>query len=244
MLILEKYKSSKRKLLLLDYDGTLVGFTVNPEEAKPPVRVLNLLYRLCRDPSVKVVVTTGREYRSIDRLIGHLPIDIIAEHGAMIKENGMWNDLVKMNILWKHEFIPELQRMTSECHGSSIEEKRFSIAWHYRDVDVLGGYIFSRELMRIFENKVSLFNLRILDGNRTLEIITNDVNKGMMIHHLIDKHKCDYVLSIGDGGTDEDMFEVLREGENYITIKVGYGRTAAKYRLDSPQDVVALLEKL
>ena len=239
-----KYKKARQKLILLDYDGTLVNFTIAPEDAKPSVRVLNILYKLSCNPTTKLIIITGREYRSIDKMIGHLPIDIVAEHGAMVKENGLWNDRVKHNILWKHEFLPLLNQISSECTGSFVEEKRFSIAWHYRNVDLLGGYIFSRELIRMTQNKVHRYGLRIVDGAKTVEIMTNETNKGKLISTFIEKTKYDYVLSIGDGATDEDMFQMLKDNENCITIKVGYGNTSADHRLDPPEDVIRLLEKL
>src|SRR3972149_7047172 len=105
--LIEKYKNATNKLVLLDYDGTLVSFAPIPEQATPSVRLLNALYKLVKKPTTKVVIITGREYRSIDKLIGHLPIDIIAEHGAMIKENRIWKDQIK-NISWKLEILPTL----------------------------------------------------------------------------------------------------------------------------------------
>src|SRR3990170_1719901 len=69
---------------------------------------------------------------------GHLPIDIVAEHGAMIKENKIWKERIKSNFKWKHEFLPVLSQFTLECEGSFIEEKRFSVAWHYRNVNTMG----------------------------------------------------------------------------------------------------------
>ena len=34
----------------------------------------------------KVLIISGRDHSDIDRLVDHLPIDIIAEHGAMMKD--------------------------------------------------------------------------------------------------------------------------------------------------------------
>jgi len=239
-----KYKNAKKKLILLDYDGTLVDFTVIPDEAKPSVRLLNVLYKLSCDPSTKIVIITGREYKSIDKLIGHLPVEIIAEHGTMIKKGGIWNDLIKNNSSWKAEFLGMFNRYTSECPGSFTEEKRFSIVWHYRNVDMMKGYIFSREVIRQVYDKIRSNDLRIIDGNKTLEIITNGASKGKIINNLLKNSHYDYVLSIGDDVTEEDIFEFPKDDENYITIKVGYGNTSEKYRLDSPNEVIQLLERL
>lgn len=240
---INKYREASNKLILLDYDGTLVNFKLTPDEAKPSVRLLNVLYKLNCNISTKVVIITGREYRSIDKLIGHLPIDIVAEHGAMIKKNGVWNDQIR-NVSWKHEILPALNQITSECHGSFVEEKRFSLAWHYRNVDIMGGHIFSRELIRMVHDKKHPCDLKIIDGNKTVEIMTKEASKGNAINDLLKHINYDYVLSIGDDVTDEDMFEVLKDNENAFTIKVGSGNTSAKYRLNTSENVLQLLELL
>lgn len=243
MELITKYKKAHNRLILLDYDGTLVDFTLIPDDAKPSVRLLNALYKVSCNPSTKVVIITGREYRSIDKLIGHLPIDIVAEHGAMIKEHGVWKDQIK-NVSWKPEILSALNQITSECQGSFIEEKRFSVAWHYRNVDTMGGHIFSRELIRMIHDKRQPYDLRIIDGNKTVEIITKEASKGNAIIGLLKHINYDYVLSIGDDVTDEDMFEVLKDNENSFTIKVGTGNTSAKHRLNTPKSVLQLLELL
>lgn len=244
MNVIAKYKNAKNRLILLDYDGTLVNFAALPEEAKPPVRLLNILYKLSCNPSTKIVIITGREYRSIDKFVGHLPIDIIAEHGAMIKENGMWKDKIIRNNAWKNEILYIFNQITEQCKGSFIEEKRFSLTWHYRNVDLLGGYIFSRELIRMTIDKIHTHNLRIIDGSKNVEIMTNKTNKGKAIDDLAKNDNYDHILSIGDDVTDEDIFEALKDNEECITIKVGYGNTSAKYRLDNPSAVIHLLEQL
>lgn len=235
---------AENKLILLDYDGTLVNFTLVPDYAKPSVRLLNALYKLSRKPWVRIVINTGREYRSIEKLIGHLPIDIVAEHGSMIKENKIWKERIKSNFKWKHEFLPVLNQFTLECEGSFVEEKRFSVAWHYRNVNTMGGYIFSRELIREVKDKIHSHDLKLIDGNKAVEIMISETGKGKITEDLIKQSNYDYILSIGDDVTDEDMFEALKENEDAITIKVGYGKTSAKYRLDDVNSVISLLEQL
>src|SRR5689334_18293832 len=89
--LLKTLQTAGDKLLLLDYDGTLVNFTENPKKALPGTRLLNILTGLSKRPDVDVVIVTGRDSYDIDELIGHLPIQILAEHGAMFKKDGVWN---------------------------------------------------------------------------------------------------------------------------------------------------------
>ena len=88
--LVEKYRSANNKLILLDYDGTLVNFKPTPREAILPEEAIKVLHSLSRQPNTKLVLITGRSFEDIDQLMGELPVDIVADHGAMIKENGEW----------------------------------------------------------------------------------------------------------------------------------------------------------
>jgi len=141
---ISKYRNSvNNKLILLDYDGTLVNYTPGPDQALPE-RVCKLLRKLSHNPYLKVVILTGREYKNIESLIGNLPVDIIAEHGAMIKMDGEWKEYIVNNGLWKKAVIPLINNFVNERPDSFIEEKKFSLAWDYRNLEPMGGHILSR----------------------------------------------------------------------------------------------------
>ena len=74
----------------------------------------------------KIFIITGRGYRDIDKLLNHTPINIIAEHGAMIKEGGSWKTEIIDNVTWKKPVIPIFDQFTGICPGSFIEEKLYS----------------------------------------------------------------------------------------------------------------------
>ncbi|MFL5772513.1 MAG: trehalose-phosphatase, partial [Flavisolibacter sp.] len=77
----DAYKSSSKRLLLLDYDGTLVSFTSNPDQALPGTELRELLYDLSGKPENDVYLISGRNSSWLDREFGDLPINLIAEHG-------------------------------------------------------------------------------------------------------------------------------------------------------------------
>ena len=242
---INKFKVAYKKLLLLDYDGTLVNFEPTPDKATPSPRLLSILERLSRKTSTKVVITTGREAKSIDTMLGHFPIDIIAEHGAMIKEKGVWRELITTENKWKNEVLKLMEKVTSLCSGSWIECKNFSISWHYRNASAAVGYILSRRLIRLAKSCTNPHEVKILDGNKTVEVITRAAGKGKAVDYCLGKSDYDCVMSIGDDKTDEDMFEALLGKKNAITIKVGQeGETYAHHRVDNTNDVLELLEQL
>lgn len=234
---------SKNKLVLLDFDGTLVDFTSYASDTVMPHELAGLLKEIdCIDTN-KLVIITGRRKEDIDRLIGKLSIDIIAEHGARIRENGIWRTLVDGSNGWKKDIIPVLRQFSEISENAYIEEKTFSLAWHFRNVETKTGIKNSQKLVGILAPVAQKNNLRLLNGKKVVEIIDKNVNKGFATKYLIDKYRFDFVLSIGDDNTDEDMFSVLRNFDFACTVKIGSGKTCAKFKLDNVDQVNRLLEQ-
>ena len=84
-----KYCYASRRLLLLDYDGTLVPFHNRPEAAKPDSQLIHMLRHLAEDTSNRLVIISGRDRHTLDTWLGNISLDIIAEHGAWYKEREM-----------------------------------------------------------------------------------------------------------------------------------------------------------
>ena len=242
--IIEKYKSATNRLVLLDYDGTLVNHTSLPETAILPEDITDIIIKMVDVPQTKIFIITGRGYTDIEKFLNHIPISIIAEHGAMIRDGGAWKEQIINNSLWKQAMIPVMNQITGRCPNSYIEEKSYSLAWHYRNVEPGLGYTRSRELIGMMKKLIPLYNLKILDGNKVVELLTNETGKGKAVKKLIEQSGYDFVLSIGDDATDEEMFEYFLHHSNAITIKVGDGSTYARYKVNAISDVVSLLKRL
>jgi trehalose 6-phosphate synthase/phosphatase len=242
--IKEKYRNAANRLVLLDYDGTLVNYVAKPDTATLPEHIFDILLKFVDNPQTKIFIITGRSPVDIEKLLNQIPIDIIAEHGATIREGGLWKNQVIDNFAWKKTIITILSQFTGICPGSFIEEKIFSVTWHYRNAEPELGYAYSREMIDLLKNIAHSYNLKILDGKKVVEILTNEFGKGNAVKKLFGKNKYDFVLSIGDDATDEEMFEFLLPDSNAFTIKVGEGATNAKYKFDSINDVIVLLNLL
>jgi len=240
----ERYINAVNKLILLDYDGTLVNYVPVPETAKLSDHLYDILIKFVGNPHTDAFIITGRGYQDIDRLLGDFPIKIVAEHGAMIKENGNWQNLISDNGIWKESVIPVLEQVILGCPESFIEEKKFSLAWHYRKAESESGYILSRELIRLLNNIIHSSKLKLLDGNKVVEVMSEEAGKGRAVKKLLERNNYDFILSIGDDATDEEMFEFLIQNTNAFTVKVGTGNTFAKYKLNGIEDVVSLLKNL
>jgi len=127
------------------------------------------------------------------------------------------------------------------CAGSFIEEKKSTLAWHYRNTHPELGFARSRELRNSLLQLITNTSLQVIDGNKVLEVRMVGVDKGATAANLLAHFNPDFVLCIGDDTTDEDMFRYLRD-KGY-TIKIGRGNTAARYTILSQREVFPFLRR-
>jgi trehalose 6-phosphate synthase/phosphatase len=241
--IVQQIKRSEKRLLFFDYDGTLMPFKKLPSLSVPNEDLVRLLSVLTSDKKNNVVVISGRDSETLGKWLGNLNLIIVAEHGALIKYPGQkWKIFANENDDWKTTIFPAMEDFTRRCQGSFIEEKKFSLAWHYRNVTEERGNYFSRELIHTLLNITRNTSLQVLDGNKIIEVRFADVNKGVMVKKIVGEIAPDFVMAIGDDRTDEDMFKAL--GPDAVTIKIGQGATAASYTLPMQENVADFLKKI
>ena len=241
--MLQDYGRSAKRSILLDYDGTLVPFQKLPSLAIPNIELLQVLAELSKDEANEITVISGRDNDTLQKWLGHLPVTLVAEHGAFIRyKNEEWQAQVSQSNEWKEKIRPLLQLFVTRCAGSFIEEKKNTIAWHYRNTDPDLGFVRSRELRNSLLQLTTNTALQVIDGNRVIEVRLIGIDKGTTASKIFEHFSPDFSLCLGDDATDEDMFRVLRD-KGY-TIKIGNGTTAAQYTLWSQSDVLPFLRRL
>lgn len=236
------FKSAKHRLILLDYDGVLERFHSDPKNAKPPKDLKRMLDQLCQQ--AEVVVISGRRKSELEEWFAGTQVSLVAEHGAFSKRAGThtWrNRSGTKNHEWKSQVWDLMDRYAAKTPGAIVETKEASLVWHYRNsppYDAQKYLVILRRLLRPIAQK---YGLSIEQGNKILEVRTASVNKGIAAQAWI-KPSTDFILAVGDDYTDEYMFTLL--APKAYTIKVGPGRTNARFRLKDVAAVHKLLSKL
>lgn len=240
--MLDDFAGAKYPTLLLDYDGVLVGFVDRPSDAKLPATTVKLLRKLAARVSGGILVISGRHRRDLDKWLSHLPVTLAAEHGAMMRpSNKNWRKVVDVPSNWKKLILPVLQKYADKAPGAFVEEKECSVVWHYRKVSPFYAQKYSTILKRVLKPLLKPMGLTLYRGNMILEIKSPEANKGVAATEWI-KKKHDFILAFGDDYTDEDTFAVLPESA--YTVKVGRGKTLARYRVNSVDEVHQVLKRL
>jgi trehalose 6-phosphate synthase/phosphatase len=235
--------SAQRRLLLLDYDGTLVPFAATPEAAHPSEALVRILARLAADRRNHVVVISGRDRLSLGAWLGDLNITLVAEHGVWIRLYGQqWFTSGAPAYAWKDDLRPLLDRYVDHVPGSAIEEKDFCLAWHYRKVAPDVGVRKAKELAHELEQASVALDVEVVQGNKVIEVRNPTFHKGAATQRLLEIEPVDFILVLGDDWTDEDMFKALPESA--FSIKVGDMPTAARWHLATQDEVLPLLATL
>jgi len=237
------FSAAARRLLLLDYDGTLVPHYPYAYQAVPDAELLALLRELAALPDTYMAVVSGRGKEFLEAWLGNLPIYIVAEHGAFIRDkDGNWTQIFPFDTEWKAAVRRVMEEFAELAPGSYVEEKQSSIAWHYRNVEPEVGEALAARLVEALAGLLAGTSATVLKGNKVVEVRPAGVNKGAAAKLLVEKLNPDFVLAAGDDATDEDMFKVLPP--TAYTVKVGRGETAAKYYLPSYKRLRELLARL
>jgi trehalose 6-phosphate synthase/phosphatase len=242
--ILDSYRNSYKRIIFLDYDGTLVPFSRFPELAVPAERTIKLIKNLSEDTRNQVVIISGRIRSFLEEFFGSLNVHLIAEHGAFVKvPNHKWICEVDSDQGWKPAIFPILQRYTNHCNGSFIEEKTTSLAWHYRNAEVDVVSIKAKEMREELREFISNdTRLCMMEGMKVIEVRRAGYDKGYAALRYLKDNGFDFILAIGDDKTDEDLFRVLPP--HSFTLKVGLVPSLAKYNLKNQTEVAKFITSL
>jgi len=214
-----------------------------PSRAQPDPELRRLLSDLTADRRNEVVIISGRDRKTLENWFGSFDVNLVGEHGVWIKERGEdWRLIEPLKNDWKDEIRPILELFTDRTPGSFIEEKEYSLVWHYRRANPELAIIRSRELKETLLDLTRNRDIGVLEGNKVIEVKKVGISKGKAALNWLEKENWDFILAIGDDWTDEDVFEVL-PGKAY-SIKVGFGFSRAAYRIESPEKVRELLSQL
>jgi trehalose 6-phosphate synthase/phosphatase len=241
-LIENAYQNANKRVLFLDYDGTLVGFSPQPDQARPDEELIQLLEVLVNDPRNTVVNISGRERYDLEEWFQNLNLYIIASHGIWLRYPGQeWIMTTSLDNDWKHPIRYIMELYTDRIPGSLIEEKDYSLAWHYRQSDPDMIAVKLSEVRETLRSIIQAETLGLQEGNKVLEVKDNRVNKGFGAAAFIQNQEYDFIFAVGDDYTDEDLFTSLPQ--DAYTVKVGLGNTSAAYFLKSWQSMRRILKK-
>lgn len=238
----QKAIEGERRVLLLDYDGTLRELTQRPGDARPTAEIRALLRQLAGLAGTEVHIVSGRDRFTIEAWLGDLPLHLCAEHGAAWRAANTreWRVRPDMNLEWLPRAEQILRAVEIEVDDSEVERKPAGIAWHYRRVDADYGEWRARELLVHLAEQFANEPVELLQGRKLVELRSAGVSKGSYVRSL--DLAGAFVLAIGDDRTDFDTYSAL--GADGVAVHVGTAGEGNRYWVSSPVEVRAMLGEL
>ncbi|MGY1823573.1 trehalose-phosphatase [Geodermatophilus sp. SYSU D00079] len=227
--------AGRRPLLVAsDYDGVLAPLVGDPSSAVPSPGVAEALARLADRPGVVVALVSGRgvaDLRTVSGLSG--PYRWVGSHGAEF-DGPLTGELAARRDALAERLAP----LVAAVPGALLEVKPASVAVHVRQVADRAA---AADLL-VAADRATDPSLTKKPGKEVLELAVTDADKGRALLRLRDELGAAAAVYLGDDLTDEDAFRALPAGD--VTVKVGEGDTAARFRIPGPTAVVPLLEEL
>ncbi|ADM10939.1 trehalose-6-phosphatase [Encephalitozoon intestinalis ATCC 50506] len=227
--IVDDFKKSKTRTLIMDYDGTLTDIVAHPPMATPTQEIRDMLIKLSK--ICRVVISTGRSLEDSEKFFPK-EIEVFAEHGACHRINGEWKEgpsFPQKDLTWK---IGEFFHLRTP--GSEIEMKRTGYTFHFRNVPSLVGV---KQAKALFELLMRICKGNVTEGNYLIEV--RSCKKYDVIKKVEKEAGDGFILCAGDDIADEEMFGLCKG----YTVKIGDKNTSAAYRIKDPRSFRALLQK-
>ncbi|NJB37976.1 bifunctional alpha,alpha-trehalose-phosphate synthase (UDP-forming)/trehalose-phosphatase [Croceivirga sp. JEA036] len=240
--LVANYDAAKKRILFLDYDGTLSGFHKDPQKASPDEELYQLLDTLHHQENTTLFLISGRDKETFTKWFLPKKYNMIVEHGVWISRGGEdFTLLEQVKGDWMEKIRPVLESWVDRTPGSFIEEKNYSLAWHYRNTDPDFGEKRATQLNTVLTGLIGNDDISVLNGNKVMEVKSSNVNKGRASVRMVAEGDYDYIFAIGDDWTDEFMFQELPE--QAVTVKVGLKKTHAKYHVEGTKKVREVLKR-
>lgn len=245
-------------LVASDFDGVLAPLLDDPSASAPTAAATAALDRLAAlpDADLRLALVSGRDLDTLARLSG-APVgtSLVGSHGAeqghVVARAGGGDSPGGTHATTSVERHPfeltpaerttldgvrtGLEAVAAEAEGAWVEDKPSAAVLHTRRAEP-GAAERAGDAARAVGAR---FDAHTMTGKDVVEIAVLDTSKGLALTRLRDELGAAAVLYLGDDVTDERAFEVLAPTD--VTVKVGPGETAARFRVASVDEAAEVL---
>jgi trehalose 6-phosphate synthase complex regulatory subunit len=247
----EKYRAAERRLLILDYEGTLASWG-DPTSIilTTPKRAVDVLNDLIDDAKNTVYVMSARMPEEMERLFRQVPgLGLIAENGCFLMEAGAddWIELTDIDRTdsWKQGVMAILKYYNERIEGSKIEERHCSLTFDYSAAeDPKGAFKQAGECANHINDASLSLNVHAVPVDNALVVSQADINKSSATALISEKLETlkneknvplpDFLFVVGDSREDEYVFNWAHKQKgirDVVTVTLGARNTEASATL-------------
>ncbi|MEW6364738.1 MAG: trehalose-phosphatase [Acidobacteriota bacterium] len=225
-----------RTLLAFDFDGTLAPIVSRPGAVRMRDSTRAILSAVA--DRVPCAVISGRSLRDLGRRVrGVHTVGLVGNHGLECDWDGRPSRELSAQM---RDCRRSLRASLGLVRGMVIEDKRFSVAIHFRQADD------RRKAQRLIRDALStITGIRTVPGNCVFDVLPADSGtKATALLRLMGILRTEVCLYIGDDVTDEDVFR-LRHTNPVLAIRVGKScGSQAAYFIHSQREIDRVLRML
>ena len=239
----QQLTDTKRRVLLIDYDGTIAPFQVDRTKAVPYASIPELLDSIMATCGTRVVLISGRSAREIPPLLGLRPHpEIWGSHGfERLFSDGRY-EIGFLNERSLTAFSEAASRLEDAGLGALAELKVGSIAVHWRGMKNQQMEEARTTCYRILSPIACGGNLLLSEFDGGLELRARNCSKGDAVRIILSELSSDVpVAYLGDDQTDEDAFKALKGRGLTVLVRPNYRTTSARIWLKPPGELVQFL---
>lgn len=238
-----RLKGAGRRALLLDYDGTIAPFHVDPRQARPYPEVCEILGRIVAIANSRVAIVSGRRLEDLAAPLSLVPhTEVWASHGWEWIVDGRTGRRVPPG-----DVRLELARAAAvaedlKAWGARIERKIASVAVHWRGLPpATAKYIDSA--LRDAWLPLTQNDLAILPFDGGVELRARAHHKGDAVRAMLVQGQDTVCAYLGDDTTDEDAFRAIRPHGLGVLVREQPRNTHAELWISNREELAAFLTR-
>lgn len=227
---------------LLDVDGTILDLAPTPREVFVSKELRQTLQKLYERTGGATAFVSGRPVEELDLIFAPLQLPAVGGHGCEFRLTPS-GDVHAASVTPLPTKIKQRFAVIAEAApGIIVEDKRFSIALHYRLAPDMEAHVRKNAAMLCEELDLPL---ELLLGKSVVEIKQSGFNKASAVREIM--QHAPFLgrrpVFVGDDTTDEPVFPVIPEFGG-MGFSVGRRIPGVPGHFDQPRDVRRWLEIL
>jgi trehalose-phosphatase len=240
----ERVAKAPTRLLMLDYDGTLAPFHVQPERAVPYPEVAHVLNEIVECGGTRVVIVSGRPADEVPPLLG------LAERPEIWGSHG-WERLLPDGRRVLEQPGADAQRALGAAaaavdpllaSGARVERKLASVALHWRGLPASASDELRRRATDSWEKIAVDGALEMLPFDGGLELRTVGCNKQYAVKAVLSETAQESAIAyLGDDITDEDAFRAVKTRGLGVLVRPEFRETEADLWITPPEELVEFM---
>lgn len=237
--------ATDKRLLMLDYDGTLAPFTTERDAATPYPQIRETLVQLLEHDKTRVVIISGRTVDDLKKLLdsGRLP-ELWGCHGLeRFTRDGHYSIVELPDDM--REKLAELYNWTAEKSLVNFcEFKPSGAAYHWRGLPENEVEQIHKLVVERWHDIAESTNLELYEFDGGVEIRVSGTNKATPVEKLLNEADTETVAAyLGDDHTDEDAFKAIKGRGLGVFVKDSCRDTQADIWIVPPEELNDFLKR-